>query len=522
MRNTSGGALKPEQACFDVQHYDLTLSVDPAERSIDGTLLMKAKVVSPTSLVALDLDGRLTVHAVTSGEQKLDFAHERGQITIVLPKEAPRGSTLELSVRYGGKPRVAPRPPWQGGFTWAKTRDGRPWIATSCQGEGADLWWPCKDHPSDKAESMVLRITVPDDLVCASNGVLLAEDRASDGKRTWLWKSLNPIANYVVALNIAPYEVIKEKYTSVDGTEIPIFFWALPENVDRAKKALPEFLDHLRHLEEVCGPYPFRNEKYGIVETPHLGMEHQTIIAYGNKYRKIRFDYDWLHHHELSHEWWANLVTASDWKDMWIHEGIGTYMQALYIERKHGAAAYRVEMQSKRRGIGNRKPVAPRVATTTYDIYFGGGGDIYNKGSWIMHTMRWLLGDETFFRALRRVAYPTPEWEKRLDGSQSRITDSDGVRAILEREAGRSLKWYFDAYVHQPKLPRLHETFKDGRLWLRWELPDGLAFPLPVPVRIGDKIVRVEMNGLGGSVAVPEGSRWEIDPHKWLLRQRQR
>ena len=518
-RQTSGGALIPEQACYDVQHYRLAIRVDPEKRSIAGTLTMTAEVVAETSRIALDLDKALEATRITARDRESTGRRDGLRLFVDLAEPAKVGETLVVDVDYGGTPRVAPMPPWKGGFTWAETADGSPWIATSCQGEGADLWWPCKDHPSDEPETMDLFVTVPDGLVCASNGTL-AGTRPVPGGREFHWSIANPISNYTVALNIAPYEVIEDTYECVDGTELPVYFWVLPENRKKAEIFLPEFLDHLRHLETVCGPYPFRNEKYGIVETPHLGMEHQTIIAYGNKYVRQAFDYDWLHHHELSHEWWANLVTARDWKDMWIHEGIGTYMQALYIERKFGEKAYHTEMQIKRRGLVNKVAVAPREVTDSQGIYFSGSGnDIYYKGSWICHTLRFLLGDETFFRVLRRWAYPEPELEKVTDGSQTRFSDTEEIRAIAERIAERDLGWFFAVYLRQPKLPRLTARVQDDLLVLAWETPEDLPFPMPVPVRIDGEMRRVEMPERGEVEVQVGNAAFEVDPDDWLLKR---
>ena len=519
--NVSGGPLIPEQAAIDVQHYDLTLAVDPERKRIDGVLVMRAKVLAELANAVLDLDERLRVAKVAVDGAPAEFTHTDGRVRVALPQPKAAGDAVEVAITYGGEPRQAPRPPWDGGFTWETTRSGEPWIATSCQGEGADLWWPCKDHPSDKPETMDLHITVPHGLVCASNGTLAGE-RDRDAVTTFDWHLANPIANYCVALNIGPYETLKETFHSVSGDDVPVFFWVLPENVRRAKKALPEFLDHLAQLEEVAGPYPFRNEKYGIVETPHLGMEHQTIIAYGNRYRHQRFDYDWLHHHEMSHEWWANLVTCRDWKDMWIHEGIGTYMQALYLESRRGRDAYDFEMAHNRRSLGNRRPVAPREVRDSKQIYFGADGrhdnDIYYKGSWVVHTLRWVLGDETFFEVLRRWAYPDPEKEKVTDGSQVRFSDTEEIRRITEQVSGMELGWFFEVYLRQPELPELEAEANNGELHLRWRVPGGLPFPMPVPVRIGEQMQRVEMPD-GTAVVELNGAPWTVDPQALLLRK---
>jgi aminopeptidase N len=514
-RNVSGGVLIAEQGCFDVQHYDLTLAVDPKAQTIEGTLAMAALATGDCARIALDLDAALTTRAVRVDGKATRFEHRDGRIWIEPSPPPAAGASFTVAVDYGGEPREARRPPWDGGFTWQETKAGLPWIATSCQGEGADLWWPCKDHPSDKPAGFDLRITVPDDLVVAANGTLQGKPKSERGRRTYHWQVRSPISNYCVALNIAPYEVVEDTYTCVDGTKMPVQFFCLPENEAKAKRILPQFLDHLRCFEELLGPYPFRHEKYGIAETPHLGMEHQTIIAYGNGYRDMR--YDWLHNHELSHEWWGNLVTCRDWKDMWIHEGFGTYMQPLYKERRQGRKAYEIELRKNVRSLTNLRPVAPREATDSHAIYFGAGGsnDIYFKGAWVLHTLRWQLGDDKFFTCLRRFCYPTAGAAKATDGTQCRLVDTEDFVRLVNEIAGEDLGWFFEVYVRQPKLPELAVEEQGGVLKLRWQVPDGLKFELPAPVKVGDEVRRVPMPGGVGECKVGS-AKHEIDPD-WLV-----
>ena len=516
-RNVSGGPLLDEQACFDVQHYDLAIKVQPDTHRIDGVLTMRAKALASCASIALDLDGALGVTAVTVDGAPADFRHEDGRIWIAARSKPATGSEFTVAVTYGGEPHVAPKPPWEGGFTWAKTKTGEPWIATSCQGEGADLWWPCKDQPGDKPDSVDLHVTVPKGLVVASNGVLHGKPVTKDGWTTFDWHEPSPISNYCVALNIAPYVCVEDTYTSVDGTKVPVQFYALPENEQKARRILPQFLDHVRCFEEILGPYPFRKEKYGIAETPHLGMEHQTIIAYGNKYRDMK--YDWLHNHELSHEWWGNLITCRDWKDMWLHEGFGTYMQPLYLERRRDRAAYDLEMKKDAHFV-NRVPVAPREHKDSQEVYFdnGGSNDIYFKGAWVLHTLRWELGDDQFFACLRRFCYPTDAQRAATDGSQVRLVDTDDFVALCSEVAGRDLRWFFEVYVRQPALPRLRDEVKDGVLHLEWQLPAAVTVPfeLAVPVTIGDKQKRVAMPGGKGELRVGTAD-YEIDAGHLIL-----
>jgi aminopeptidase N len=388
---------------------------------------------------------------------------------------------------------------------------------------GADVWWPVKDHVSDKPDSMSIRVTVPEPLFVATNGALRSVEKADPGYVRYDWHVSTPISTYNVALNIAPYVQLDTTLTSLTGETFPILFWVLPEDEDRGRTLLDEIVDHVRWFEIEIGPYPFRADKYGVAQTPHLGMEHQSIIAYGANFSNgamtggVDWGFDALHHHELSHEWWGNMVTNADWKDMWIHEGFGTYMQALYLEDRQGIDRYHDYMNSFSHRIGNRKPVAPRGTTTAQEIY--DGHDIYFKGAWVLHTLRYLIGEDALMLALRRMAYPTPEAWRASDGSQVRFSDTNEFIAIAEDAAGQDLGWFFDVYVHEAELPELELTRTEGELELRWEAPAGLPFPMPVDVRIDGETRRIEMPGGTATIDIAAGSEVLVDPEQWILRK---
>ena len=305
----------------------------------------------------------------------------------------------------------------------------------------------------------------------------------------------------------------------------------LPENYDKGKKLFEEIQADLTFFEDVFGPYPFRADKCGVAETPHLGMEHQTITAYGNNYGGNPWGadegFDFLLQHEMAHEYWALCVTAKNWNDFWIHEGIGTYAQALYAERLKGKEGYRQVMSEQRNGIANRGPVAPREPHSSQEMYFRSkwadspAGDIYNKGSWIMHTLRWTLGDETFFRVLRRFAYPDPAMEKVTDGRQCRFATTDELLAIAEKESGRDLHWFWELYLRQPKLPKLVSEIAGDELHLTWETPNDMPFPMPIEVRINGKTQRIEMPDRKATVPLHGSKKPELDPDAWILRERE-
>ncbi len=522
----SGGPLSTEQASYDVRYYDLAVRVDPATQRIAGRLAATVDVVMPTDVLVLDLDTTFAVPRVEVGGQAAPVTRRGGQLWIGLGATTMPGTRLTATVWYEGAPRIAPRPPWSGGFTWAKTADGRPWIATSCQGEGADVWWPVKDHPSDEPDSVAISIAVPTGLTAASNGRLLSTesgqtlagvvpgDAPSGDWTTFRWRTAYPVNTYNVALNIAPYRVIEDTYTSVTGETIPAVFYVLPERYEDGLRQWPQFKAHLRFYEETLGPYPWRRDKYGVAHTPHLGMEHQTINAYGSTFTDAPDGFDWLHHHELGHEWWGNLVTATDWRDWWLHEGFCAYMQPLYREKTQGRDVYLAAMRETAARLGNRQPVAPRTATTSDAGYIS---DVYGKGSVVLHALRGEMGDDAFFRFLRRLAYPTVESERARN--PARFATTDDVIRTANAAAGRDLTWFFDVYLRQPALPRLVETRSGTALTLRWDVPAGLSFPMSVPVVVDGQARRVAMDGGTATVTLPRAtSTVQIDPEGWVLR----
>ncbi len=519
----SGGVLSPEQASYDVTFYDLDLRVNPADSSIEGSLTAVARVVQPLHYLVLDLDPNLDVTSVSLVEierdEALPFHRIEGRLWIDLLSTRQPQTDVAVRVDYGGRPRIAPNPPWDGGFTWARTPEDEPWIATSCQVNGADVWWPVKDHPSDEPDSMALHISVPDPLVVASNGRLEGVTPAAGGWKTYHWFVSTPINVYNVALNIAPYRLVEDTHTGPNGEEYPVVFYVLPSDYDKGVRFMAEIHDHLRFFEEIVGPYPFRADKYGVAQTPHLGMEHQTIIAYGADFNNAAmtgrdWGFDALHHHELAHEWWGNLVTNADWSDMWIHEGFGTYMQALYMDRLEGMEGYHAYMNATRAGISNRKPVAPRQALNSVEVY---NGDIYNKGAWILHTLRFLIGDEQMSEFLKKMAFPLDEMRDLTDGSQCRFAVTDDVLLTAEAISGLELDWFFDLYLRQADLPELRAEREGSALRLRWITPEGLPFPMPIEVAVNGAVRRVDM-GSGEAVLDVADGTIAIDPDNWILR----
>ena len=527
----TGGPLMFEQAVFDVQNYDVTVSADPKTRSITGTTVMTAKTVIPTNVIVLDLDTPYTISSLTESGRNARYERREGKIWIWFPMTKQVGEEIKTSISYNGTPRIAPNPPWIGGFIWSKTKSGDDWISVALQNDGADLLFPCKDHPSDKPATAAMHITVPDPLVATGPGKLEGVKKNAGGTSTYNWRMTNPIANYSIVFNAAPYKTIEDTYKSIAGDALSIVFYVLPEDYEKGPSLVAEQKKYLAYYEKYLGPYPFRTQKVGIVETPHLGMEHSTNIAYGNQFRFNKDGTDWLLLHEFGHEYWANLVTCSDWRDFWLHEGFQSYMDTLYQEYLHGKPAYLSAMKNRLRGLKNKQPVAPREPKIAYQVYYDApdytdsDGDIYGKGALILHSLRYLIGDEAFFKALHHMAYPTKEMETYTDGRQERLVNTDDFLTIAEQDSGMKLDWFFEVYLRQPKLPKLTVDMVEGKTknggeWvvnLRWETPNNMPFSMPVDIVANGKTHRVEMNDGKGSFS-SLGPAPVVDPDGWVLK----
>ncbi len=518
----SGVARNADQLALEFDKADLQLRVEPASRSIRGDALLTFGTRAPLDRIDLDLDRNLPIDAIEVDGQPLPTARWRnpeGRLAINLPRRLEPGRQVTIRVRYHGQPHVAKKAPWDGGFVWSTTPDGQPWVASAVEGEGCDLFWPCIDHPMGKPKLVDEHITVPAPLVAAGNGVAMGVTDA-DGWRTWHWRAKNP-STYGVSINVGPYKLLEGSYASRFGNTIPLRMWYLPQSEKGAKELFAEFPQMLDFLESTIGPYPFGDEKMGVVETPHKGMDHQTINAYGNGYAKTPFGYDDLLQHEFAHEWFGIQLTNADWDDMWLHEGLGSYMQPLYMQSLRGDQEYFAALLQQRAAIRNKAPIVsgkPRREEDVYVIERGGPGqDIYNKGSLVMHTLRGLIGDDAFFRTVREAVYGTSD--PRPGNFTPRYGTTPEFMAIARRVSGRDLDWFFQAYLYQAALPDLQATHSGDTLQLTWKTEKNTPFPMPVEVRVGQRVVSLPMTDGRGSVAIGKGESWTLDPHSKVLRR---
>ncbi|QIL20804.1 M1 family metallopeptidase [Thermomonas sp. HDW16] len=517
----SGLPRAPEQEAVTFERADLSFKVDPARKWLDGDAKLTFLADQPIGKLVVDLDRNYTIDLVELDGQAVDAAHWRnpeGRMTVDLPKALAAGARATLRIRYAGNPHVADKAPWDGGFVWATAPTGEPWIATAVQGEGCDLLWPCIDHPQGEPLEVVQHITVPAPLVAAGNGIAIGVDE-KDGWSTYHWRAKQP-DTYAIALNIGPYELLQGDYASRYGNTIPLRFWYLKGNKAKAEGLFAEFAPMLDFFEEVIGPYPFADEKMGVVETPHLGMEHQTINAYGNEYKKADAGYDWLLQHEFAHEWFGNQLTNVDWDDLWLHEGFGTYMQPLYLQWLRGDMEYMAALMKMRAALVNEYPVVTGHAMTEHDVSKkerGPGNDVYYKGALMLHTLRGLIGDEAFFRSTRELVYGTAT--PRAGNFKPRYASTNDFIDIVDRITGKDYRWFFDVYLRSAKLPELLATRDANGLSLRWKTQGGKPFPLPVQVRVGRQVVDVPMAGGRGHVNLPTGATYTLDPHSHVLRE---
>ncbi len=439
-KSVSGGHLKPEQAVMDIRHYTLSLEVTPETQSYKGFTEISLNLSSSSNLLLFDLDNRFTISRVMVNGKQKTFTHENNLARIPGDPSFPSGKMV-VRIDYGGQPLIAKNPPWDGGIQWAKDSLGRPWIAMSCQSDGAQIFFPCKDHPSDEPdEGADLMITVPKGLVVAGPG-LLVKTSVKGKKSTFHWKTNYTISNYCILFNVGNYKVVSRNYTTEKGNIVPMQYYVLDYNLPRADKHLDLLERSTRMLEKYFGEYPWVKEKIGIAETPHLGMEHQTMNAYGNKYRYTKVgnvDFDWLLHHEFGHEWWANKVSNKDWAHMWIQEGICSFGDALFTEDFGGRQAYLDRMKNTAISTQNKLAIVQGTEIDSRQTYHP---DIYGKGALFMHTLRFVIGDSIFFPALKGFA-TDPKY------TYNNMVTTDDVMNYFNTASRKNLKPLFDLYIY--------------------------------------------------------------------------
>ena len=517
---SSGTPRTPEQQAVRFTSARLAFDVRPETKSLLAQARLDFTATATTPAIALELDTVFDITGIeVDGSPVTTWTNPDGRLTIPLPRPLQPGQSTAVNIAYEGQPRTAPRAPWSGGFVWSESV-GQPWVASAVQGEGCDLFWPCIDHPMGEPDQVELFITVPRGLSAPANGRLIDKLDHADGSTTWHWQARQP-NTYAISLNIGPFSELSGTYASRYGNLVPLHFWPLSATApDKAQALFDEFPRQLEFFEATIGPFPFADEKMGVVETPHLGMEHQSINAYGNGYKKDGKGYDWLLQHELAHEWFGNQLTNVDWDDMWLHEGFGTYMQPLYARWLNGERAMQAELQTMRLTLKNRFPMVsgqPRDAGTVYTDTTGPALDLYYKGALIAHTLRLHIGDEAFYDSLRRLVYGRPDPQP--GNFQPRHASTPDFIAIVNQVTGRDMGWFFDAYLYQAALPDLVMTRAGEKVSLEWKTGNGGPFPLPVEVEVDGQVLTLPMQDGSGHFTAPEGAHILLDPGSKVLRR---
>ena len=477
--DTLRGSVGPERAWWDVLRYDISVKPDYAKKHIRGENKITFQVLESGQLMQIDLQEPMLLVSVYWHRKPLPFKREGNVFHIKFPHALAKGSTETVDILFGGIPREAIRPPWDGGWIWTRDAQGRPWMSVACQGLGASVWYPCKDHQSDEPDSGAsLHITVPDTLVAVGNGRLKEKKDNGDGTTTYTWTVVNPINNYDIIPYIGKYVSWQETYPGVKGP-LDCSFWVLDYELTKAKEQFKQADSMLHCFEYWMGPYPFYEDGYKLVQAPHLGMEHQSAVAYGNHFgngylgRDLSgtgwgLKWDFIIVHESGHEWFGNNITSKDIADMWVHEGFTNYTETLYTTCQDGEEAGNDYCIGTRKNVRNDKPIIGK-----YGVNNEGSGDMYYKGGNMLHIIRQIMGD-TAFRGL-------------LHGLNAAFYHQTVISAQIESYmsdyAHKDFSKIFDQYLRTTKIPVLEYKTDGKTLSYRWtNCVEGLNMPVRAKV----------------------------------------
>lgn len=480
-QDTLRGSITPERAWWDLTYYHLDIKVNPDDKFISGKNTIQYKVLNTNSVMQIDLQAPLKITKALQNGDSLDIKHDGNAHFITLKKTQKVGSIQSLDVYYQGNPKEAVRAPWDGGISWKKDNNGNHFIASSCQGLGASVWWPCKDHMYDEVDSMLISVNVPSKLMDVSNGRLRKVEQIGDTK-TYSWFVDNPINNYGVNINIGDYAHFSEVYDGIAGN-LDMDYYVLKDNLEKAKVHFKDAPKMMKAFEHWFGQYPFYKDGFKLVEVPYLGMEHQSSVTYGNQYKKgylgndisgtgwgLKFDF--LIIHESGHEWFANNITYKDIADMWIHEGFTAYSENLFLDYYYGKKASADYVIGTRRNIQNDKPIIGY-----YNVNKRGSGDMYYKGANMLHTLRQLIEDDEKWRQILR--------KMNVEFYHKTITTKQ-IEDFISKETGYDLTEFFNQYLRDTRIPTLEYSIKNKELKYRW-INIVEKFDMPVQVTIDEK-----------------------------------
>ena len=501
-----GSYTTPGRAWWDVTFYDLHVRVQPADSSISGYNTITYSVLQPASEMQIDLMTPLEVDSMVQDGRVVAYKRDGNAFFATLNATQPAGGSKAITIYYHGKPRVARRPPWDGGFTWTADSLGHPWVATSNQGVGASIWWPNKDTQADEPDSQRIAITMPKTMTDVSNGRLRKTTSNKDGTTTYEWFVRNPINNYDVAVNAGTYAHYSDVLDG-EGGKLTLDFWPLAYHLAAAKSQWSQVKPMLQCFEHWFGPYPWYEDGYKLVEAPHLGMEHQSAVAYGNHFRNgylgrdlsntgLGLKWDFIIVHESAHEWFGNNITTKDMADMWVHESFANYAEGLYTECQQGKEAGATYTIGTRLAVQNDRPIVPE-----YGVNAEGSGDMYYKGGNMLHTIRQLVNDDEKWRGILRGLQST---------YRHQVVTGKQVEDYISEHAGMDLSKVFAQYLTTTKIPVLEYRVNGTRLSYRWaDVVPGFA--MPVRVTIGSESRLLRPTESWQTATMPAGASLTVD-----------
>ena len=493
------GKLVFERTCFDVVHYDIQVKLSPNEKFISGSNRIEFKMLENTSKIQLDYTKNMNLDSARFMDKPVSFKRKGNILLFDFPAGLLKNSSYTLMLYFSGKPLEAKLAPWDGGFVWRKDKKGYDWVGLACEGLGASAWLPCKDHWSDEAEGADITLIVPKYLTGVSNGKLIDEKIVDSAYKAFHWRVVNPINNYNININVGRYVNIKDTFHGIN--KLPLSYYVLEYNQAAAEKHFLQVHGMLEAFEHYFGQYPFKDDSYKLVETPYWGMEHQSCIAYGNNYKNNDFGFDFIIIHESGHEWYANNITASDAADMWIHESFTTYSEALYLEYKANRTNSIEYLLGQKKKIVSKHPMqGPR------GVFYHGrtDSDIYYKGTWMLHTMRSILNnDSLWFAGLKQMN------QKYFH----RIVNTEEIIQFFNSTTGYNWDLFFDQYLYKSSLPELEikQLLLDNgniryTLTLEADVKD-LSIPLNIKLSNGQTITVVVSDK---SVALELDNRFDL------------
>lgn len=505
------GELTPLRTCYDIKHYGIQVKVDPNKQSISGCNSITFQVINDFNTLQLDFVKTMQIDSIVFQNTRIQYERKENIVLVHFSKILLKSNTEILNVYFSGKPQVALSPPWKGGFVWSKDNENNDWVGLACEGIGAYIWLPCKDHWSDEADSMDMYLKIPEGLIGVSNGKLIERKKKEIGYEMFHWQVRNPINNYSININIGKYTEIRDTFYGIH--QVPLDYFVLVDNRVRAEKHFKQVKGMLSAFENYFGAYPFYEDSYKLVETSYWGMEHQSCVAYGNHYINNDFNFDFIIIHESGHEWFANSITANDPADMWIHESFTTYSEALYVEYLYGKQKAIEYLLTQRNKVVAKHPmVGPRN-----EFYHGQkDNDIYYKGTWMLHTMRNVLNnDSLWFACIRELS----------EHFKHKIIQTEDVIAYFNQHTGRNWDAFFKQYLYQGPLPELvfkTKTTKDGKLLVtyKWEhVVRGFNMPVKIFTN-SDKttFIWITPTAHQQQIIINNSSLFEIDRSSFLIK----